>query len=166
MEKFMRAALEQAELALAEGEIPVGCVFVLDNEIVLSKGHNKTNVTKNGTRHAEMIAIDQVIFDSKLDPAIFRQCDLYVTCEPCIMCAAAISRIGIKSVFYGCSNERFGGNGSILSVHMCEESTPSLAGYNVVRGLLEESAVGLFQQFYKSENRRAPESKRKRKSHV
>jgi tRNA(Arg) A34 adenosine deaminase TadA len=92
-----------------------------------------------GTRHAEIVAIEDILYNQKLPTEIFRSCDLYVddfcvkcgmwlmlmtvrmfryvTCEPCIMCAAAIGMLGIRRVFFGCSNDRFGGNGSILSVH-------------------------------------------------
>lgn len=66
------------------------------------------------------MAINKAILEDKVDIGIFSDCDLFVTCEPCIMCAAAIGKIGIKNVYFGCHNERFGGNGSILSVH-CDE---------------------------------------------
>ena len=86
---------------------------------------------------------------------------LYVTCEPCIMCAAAISRVGVKTVYFGCKNERFGGNGSILKVH---EGLCGVNKYDAISGLLHEKAINLFQRFYSTENRRAPDNKRKRKS--
>lgn len=68
-----------------------------------------------GTRHAEIVAIDEIMI--KYGRKDLSGCDLYVTCEPCILCAAAIGRMNIRRVNFGCKNERFGGNGSILSVH-------------------------------------------------
>ena len=70
-----------------------------------------------GTRHAEMIAIDSILLMHSAQ--IFHQTDLYVTVEPCIMCAAALRLIGIRTVYYGCGNDRFGGAGSVLNLH-CE----------------------------------------------
>lgn len=70
---------------------------------------------KQGTLHAEMIAISKIL--EKHCPSVFCETDLYVTVEPCIMCASALRQLGIRKVFYGCSNERFGGTGGVLSVH-------------------------------------------------
>lgn len=70
---------------------------------------------KQGTQHAEMIAISKILEGHPL--SVFCETDLYVTVEPCIMCASALRQIGIRKVFYGCSNERFGGTGGVLSVH-------------------------------------------------
>ena len=160
--RFMRAALQQAESALTHGEVPVGCVFVTEDDRVISQGFNLTNQTRNGTRHAEVVAMDKLIFEMKEDPRIMEQCTLYVTCEPCIMCAAAIAKVGVKRVVFGCHNDRFGGNGSILSIHDKLELNEN--SYTVVTGVMKEEAVELFQRFYESENRRAPEAKRKKKS--
>ncbi|KAB2600056.1 tRNA-specific adenosine deaminase 2 [Pyrus ussuriensis x Pyrus communis] len=121
--KFMRLAIEQANEALDSLEVPVGCVIVEDGNVIAS-GRNRTNETRNATRHAEMEAIDTLLEQwreqrlSKSQVAEkFSKCVLYVTCEPCIMCAAALSFIGIREVFYGCANDKFGGCGSILSLH-------------------------------------------------
>lgn len=173
---LMRRALEEAEYALNHEEIPVGCVFALSPsndtiatvpEIIVA-GSNKTNQTRNGTSHAEIVAIKKLIDQVGSTKAcdLISRCDLYVTCEPCIMCAAALRRLGIKTVYFGCSNDRFGGNGSILSVH--DDSTCFVPGsqYNVVRGLMEKEAIEIFQRFYESENRRAPEAKRKKKPKI
>mmetsp|Transcript_25078 Transcript_25078/g.37506 ORF Transcript_25078/g.37506 Transcript_25078/m.37506 type:complete len:361 (-) Transcript_25078:580-1662(-) len=95
---------------------------------------------------------------------IFQKCDLYVTCEPCIMCAAALARVGIGRVFYGCKNERFGGCGSILNLHSPNAiKSPSHTGYPIVSGLMEKEAVQLLRSFYDRENFHAPDDKRKRK---
>lgn len=159
--QFMRAALDQAELALTNGEVPVGCVFVSDEDEIVTEGYNLTNETRNGTKHAELVAMDKLIFCKACDPHILQKCTLYVTCEPCIMCAAAIAKVGIKKVVFGCHNDRFGGNGSILSIHNRPDYNDR--PYQVVSGVMKEEAIGVFQRFYESENRRAPEGKRRKK---
>ena len=171
-EHFMRCALEQAQLALQptpttsvkrDPEVPVGCVFVHSpTSEIIGRGFNLTNLTRNATRHAELVAIDDILLQKGQNIEIFKECDLYVTCEPCIMCAAALAKLQIRRVYYGCSNDRFGGNGSVLSVHIDRKKNNRLI-YDVVPGILEERAIGLFQQFYNLENSRAPEEKRKRK---
>ena len=70
---------------------------------------------RQGTRHAEFIALTQILKDHEL--SILRETDLYVTVEPCIMCASALRQYGVRAVYYGCSNDKFGGNGGILSIH-------------------------------------------------
>jgi len=115
---------------------------------------------------------------------IFPHCDLYVTCEPCIMCAAALARVQIGRVFFGCQNDRFGGCGSLLSLHQPQstsnqskptnqnvQSTTLLknndrgagGGYHIVGGILEQEAIQLLRSFYNRENVHAPEDKRKKK---
>lgn len=159
---FMRAALEQAELALIGGEVPVGCVFVNEDlGTIVTSGHNATNETRNGTRHAELVAMDKLLFSAGQDASVLSKCSLYVSCEPCIMCAAAISKVGIRKVYFGCHNDRFGGNGSILPIHSDKELSDH--HYEVVSGLLKDEAIELFQRFYESENRRAPDAKRRKK---
>lgn len=113
---------------------------------------------------------------------IFQHCCLYVTCEPCIMCAAALATVGIRRVVYGCRNDRFGGCGSLLNLHRPEEKhqdkkdddnvdvdsdnkvgkSKSL-GYEIRTGVLEEDAISLLRSFYDRENFHAPDDKRKRK---
>jgi tRNA-specific adenosine deaminase 2 len=158
---FMRMALDQARLSAKNGEIPVGCVFVDRHGCVLAEGYNQTNVSRNGTRHSELVAIDDAILCRKIPFEAFRESTLYVTCEPCIMCAAAIAKLHIKRVYFGCSNDRFGGNGSILSIH--SDQSVNNATYEITPDLLKEEAIEMFQHFYESENRRAPDHKRRKK---
>jgi len=163
-EHFMRLSLTAAEVALNNGEVPVGCVFVESTtRKVLGTGYNKTNEGRNGTYHAELVALEDMLIRQGLDPSIVSNCELFVTCEPCIMCAAALARLGIKKVHFGCYNDRFGGNGSILSVHL-DNRVPTQHPYPVEAKLLHDEAISIFQLFYQGENRRAPEAKRKRKT--
>ncbi|PKI56679.1 hypothetical protein CRG98_022929 [Punica granatum] len=158
---FMELAVQQAKLALESLEVPVGCVIVEDGKVIAS-GRNRTNETRNATRHAEMEAID-VILDhwhrsglSATEVAeIFSRCILYVTCEPCIMCASALSILGIKEVYYGCANDKFGGCGSILSLHIAR-------GFKCYGGIMASEAVSLFRDFYEQGNPNAPKPHRPR----
>ena len=161
--EWMKQALACGESALKRSEIPVGCVFVTaDGMSILAQGSNMTNVTRNGTTHAEMNAINEAIANG-VESSKFRNAELYVTCEPCIMCAAALSRLGVRRVVFGCANERFGGNGSILNVHKDAETLADYHAYEVESGVMGEEAIAMFQRFYVTENKRAPEGKRKRK---
>lgn len=118
--RWMREALRLARAALEANEVPVGCIFVYEDQII-GRGGNEVNETKNATRHAELVAFDQV-----RDWSVSRQLDwqevlskatLYVTVEPCIMCAAALRIVGVRTVVFGCRNERFGGCGSVLNIN-------------------------------------------------
>ncbi|GAQ80442.1 hypothetical protein KFL_000540185 [Klebsormidium nitens] len=188
-EYFMRQALLEAQIALEREEVPVGCVFVRRGEIVMP-GSNRTNESRNGTRHAEMEAIDAMLdmwrFQDETHEsscgcreddisARFRECDLYVTCEPCIMCGAALSLLGIRMVYYGCANPRFGGCGSVLSLHTdgclpCgggedEDDGGSLGHtYESVGGLFAAEAIDLLKDFYEQGNPNAPKPHRAVKS--
>ncbi|KAM4528962.1 tRNA-specific adenosine deaminase 2 isoform 3-T4 [Fundulus diaphanus] len=119
MNKWMSRAFEMAKDALENGEVPVGCLMVHRDQVV-GKGRNEVNETKNATRHAEMVALDQVLDwcrHHNLDVrSVCERTVLYVTVEPCIMCAAALRLMNIPLVVYGCRNERFGGCGSVLDV--------------------------------------------------
>ena len=110
----------QAARTLSNGEVPVGCLFMYNNSII-GTGCNDVNRTKNATRHAEIIAIEAVRNYCKTnnlnEEVVFRKSILYVTTEPCIMCAAALRLIGVTNVVYGCQNPRFGGCGSVLDIH-------------------------------------------------
>ena len=152
-EAFMREALTEANVALNSEEIPVGCVFVSNEGEVIGRGANKTNKTRNGTQHAEIVAITEA-FANGSPSNVFVGSELYVTCEPCIMCAAALAKIGVKRVVFGCHNDRFGGNGSILAVQDDENQFPTYSPYEICSGVLQEEAIAVFQRFYTSENRR------------
>lgn len=190
---WMRAALDLASEALGAGEVPVGCVFVCYSEIV-GYGRNCVNATRNATRHAEMVAIDDLrkrfpdsiedelptssvqlenelpagnigrLSDTKLPRMtandVFRLSTLYVTCEPCIMCAAALRILHVPTVIYGCANERFGGCGSVIDV--ATDKLPSLGPELIcLRGPYAGRSIDLLKTFYKGENPNAPQPKRK-----
>ncbi|XP_057975132.1 tRNA-specific adenosine deaminase TAD2 isoform X1 [Malania oleifera] len=169
---FMELAIQQAKLALNSLEVPVGCVIVEDGKVIAS-GRNRTTETRNATRHAEMEAIDILLEQWKKNGFMesevankFSKCKLYVTCEPCIMCAAALSILGIKEVYYGCANDKFGGCGSILSLHSSNPEpamsagVPQQKGFKCTGGIMASEAVFLFRNFYEQGNPNAPKPHR------
>ncbi|NXD16183.1 ADAT2 deaminase, partial [Nothocercus nigrocapillus] len=140
----------QAREALEHGEVPVGCLLVCDGE-VLGQGRNEVNETKNATRHAEMVAIDRVLEwceqNNKAYQEVFPKIVLYVTVEPCVMCASAVRLM----IIYGCKNERFGGCGSIVNIasgDLVDTGEP----FECSSGYRAKEAVELLQAFYRQEN--------------
>jgi tRNA-specific adenosine deaminase 2 len=148
-EYFMKEALKEGEIALLEGEVPVGCVIVHNNEII-GRGHNRTVATRNGTRHAEFEAFDEIL--QKNDANVFNESILYVTVEPCIMCASALLLLKIKKVYCGCMNDKFGGCGSVYNVHQHQDVNQSFHNYECISGLFEVEGIELLKRFYEQEN--------------
>ncbi|KAF0443368.1 cytidine deaminase-like protein [Gigaspora margarita] len=149
--KFMRQALIIAQEAYDSQEVPVGCVFVLDGETIIGSGRNRTNETCNGTRHAELEAVDSILSTNKYTSYIFRRCTLYVTVEPCVMCAYALRQLEIKHVYYGCANERFGGTGSIFEIHQ-DPNLKLHPPYPCEGGYYREESIMLLRKFFVREN--------------
>lgn len=135
----MNEALKEAEDALIQGEVPVGCVVVFKGSII-SRGHNLTNKESDPLSHAEVVALRSCPSKSKL---IF-----YITCEPCIMCLGILERINAK-IFYGCKNSIFGG-ATIL------KKTPGI----FLEHIKTEKSVKMLQEFFSRENKNAPIEKR------
>lgn len=145
-----------AELALKRSEVPVGCVLEYKGEII-AQGCNEVNISKNATRHAEMVTIDQALEYAKSASVPLKDicagCCLYVTVEPCIMCASALRLVGITHVIYGCNNDRFGGCGSVLDAHQ-SEMDPLLSELRCASASDDdqERAKLLLRRFYEGEN--------------
>ncbi|EGV65836.1 tRNA(adenine34) deaminase [Yamadazyma tenuis] len=165
---MMSLALYVAYRALRNNETPVACIMVDKNiQKVLSVGYNGTNDTLNGTRHAEFIAIDSIFDqfipkekhgDAEYVRSFFSNVILYVTVEPCVMCASALKQIGIKRAVYGCGNDRFGGNGTVLKIND-DEIDGRRGNYKSYGGVLRSEAVQLLRNFYIQENDTAPKPK-------
>ena len=146
-EKYMRMALKVADDAFNEREVAVGCVIIDENGEMITYGGNQTNAQNDATRHAELVSFRR-LKDNRSDyKEILKKSTLYVTVEPCIMCASAIKMMGIPLVVYGCKNDRFGGCGSVFSINS-EEIMPSLPSYNCITGVLEEEAIEMLRRFY------------------
>lgn len=164
----MKLALEVAAVAYREGELPVGCVYAdAYTGKVITAAANRTNASYNATTHAELVAINSLLHD-QADPcaaaAIFRRCVLYVTLEPCIMCASAVARAGVLRVVYGAGNDKFGGCGSVLCLHQAQGLAADSVYYKYSSrgGVLRGQAVELLRRFYCQRNVRAPKPRRRR----
>lgn len=171
-EKWMKRAFDMAQRAIECGEVPVGCVVVRHGE-VLASGCNEVNLTLNATRHAEMVAIDQLIDlcdkNEESFSDIVSDSVIYVTVEPCVMCAYALRLVGLCNVVYGCGNDRFGGCGSVLDVHSKELKSScsnhvdnTLQPLHCSAGIMKSKAVSVLQRFYEGENPTAPKPKTKK----
>lgn len=112
-ENYMREALAEAQLALQEGELPIGCVIVYQNEII-ARGHNEREQTGDPTAHAEIVAMRRAA--SRLGAWRLNGCTLYVTLEPCPMCAGAISQARIEHLVYGAADPSQGCAGSVYRI--------------------------------------------------
>lgn len=147
-EKFMREALKLAKKAAALGEMPVGAVIVRDGEII-SRGYNKRESKKNAILHAEMIAIDKAC--KKLGGWRLPGCTMYVTLEPCPMCAGAILNSRIEHIYYGATDEKSGCCGTrinLLDMNLCNYSVP------VTGGIMENECSEIIKDFFKNLRRR------------
>ncbi|MCI6208662.1 MAG: nucleoside deaminase [Prevotella sp.] len=137
-ERFMRAALVEAQAAYSEGEIPVGAVIVAGGRII-ARAHNLTETLCDVTAHAEMQVITMAA--SALGGKYLKDCTLYVTVEPCIMCAGAIGWSQLSRIVYGADDEKRG-----YSVYAPKAPHPKAT---VTRGVLEEECRQLMQDFFK-----------------
>ena len=142
-EEFMKAALLLAEASAAEGEVPVGAVVVCDGKIV-GTGRNRRETQKNALCHAEIEAINNAC--KNLGGWRLFKCDLYVTLEPCPMCAGAIINSRIKNVYFGASDYKNGACGSVVNLFdLSFNHKPSLE-----RGILEEQCSEILTVFFKN----------------
>lgn len=141
-EKFMREALALAAEAASEGEVPVGAVVVRGGEIV-GRGYNRREGAKNALAHAELMAIDDAC--RKLGGWRLWQCDLYVTLEPCPMCAGAIINSRIQNVYYGAKDQKAGSVGSLTNLFELQYNHKP----TVVSGVLEEECSAILSDFFK-----------------
>jgi tRNA(adenine34) deaminase len=141
-EHFMRLALREARLALAHGDVPVGAVVVHDGELVAG-AHNERELRRDPTAHAELLAIREAA--RVLDSWRLLDCVLYITLEPCAMCAGAIVLARVPRVLYGASDPKAGAAGSVLDV-LAEPSLNHRPA--VVGGLLGEDCAALLRAFF------------------
>ena len=142
-EEYMRQALALAQEAAAHGEVPVGCVIVRNGEIV-GRGRNQREEKQAAVSHAEMEAIAQA--NAALGSWRLDECDLYVTLEPCPMCAGAILNARIRRVYYGARDEVMGACGGVLNLFMEDfPHPPALVG-----GVLAEDCRRVLTDFFRN----------------
>jgi tRNA(adenine34) deaminase len=142
-QSYMREALRQAEKALAADEVPVGAVIVRAGKII-ARAYNQVELLKDATAHAEMLALTQA--EATAGDWRLTDCDLYVTKEPCVMCAGAIVHTRIHRVIFGCADPRSGGAGGLVNLlqhptlnHHCE----------ITGGVLHDECALILQDFFR-----------------
>ncbi len=140
---FMKRAIELARLSALEGEVPVGAVVVKDSEIV-GEGRNRRELGKNALYHAELEAIDSAC--KKLGGWRLWQCELYVTLEPCPMCAGAVINSRLKAVYYGASDNKAGSFGSVVNFNeLAYNHKPE-----IISGVMADECSALLTEFFKN----------------
>ena len=143
-EKYMKEALKQAKKARDIEEVPIGCVIVYQNKII-GRGYNRRRVDKNTLSHAELNAIKKA--SKKMGDWRLDDCEMYVTLEPCQMCAGAIVQSRIKKVYIGCMNPKAGCAGSILNLLQVEKFNHQV---EIIKGILEEECSSIMKEFFKN----------------
>ncbi len=141
--KYMRAAIREAKKAYALGEVPIGCVIVYQDKII-GRGYNRRNTDKSTLAHAEISAIRKA--SKKMGDWRLEDCTLYVTLEPCQMCAGAIVQARVKRVVMACMNPKAGCAGSILNVLDMPEFNHQV---EMTKGVLEEECSAMLSTFFK-----------------
>jgi tRNA(adenine34) deaminase len=141
---FMNEALRLAMKAFENEEVPVGAVVVRAGKII-GRAHNQVELLKDATAHAEMLAITQA--EAAVGDWRLNDCDLYVTKEPCVMCAGALVHVRMRRVIFGCADERGGGAGGHVNLlqapglnHRCD----------IASGVLGDECAGLLQSFFQA----------------
>lgn len=138
----MYSALQEGEKGLDKNEIPIGAVIVHENKII-GKGYNQTDTLKDPTAHAEMLAITAAA--NHLQSKFLDGCDLYVTVEPCVMCAGAILLSRIRNVYFGCYEPKFGAGGSLFNII---ESKLYNHKPDVYSGIYSDESKALLEKFF------------------
>jgi tRNA(adenine34) deaminase len=140
---FMREALRQAQKACEAGEVPIGAVVVLAGKII-GRAHNQVELLKDATAHAEMLALTQA--EAAVGDWRLTECDLYVTKEPCVMCAGALVHTRVRRVIFGCADPVAGAAGSVMNLlqmpglnHRCD----------IASGVLQDECSAILQDFFR-----------------
>ncbi|MCD8019600.1 MAG: tRNA adenosine(34) deaminase TadA [Clostridiales bacterium] len=143
-EKFMKEAIRQAKKAEAIGDVPIGCVIVSDGKII-ARGYNKRNKNKTVLAHAELLAMSKAC--KKAGDWRLEECTMYITLEPCQMCAGAIVQARIPRVVIGSMNPKAGCAGSVLNLLEMKEFNHQV---DVTRGVLEEECSEMLSAFFRN----------------
>ena len=141
-EKFMLLAVEEAKIALERGEVPIGCVITKNGDLI-SKSHNTKELNKNAIEHGEINALieaQKIIGDWRLN-----DCDIYTTCEPCIMCTGAILHTRLKKVYFGVKEPKYGG---IISQTRILDITTTNHKTDYEYGFFEKDIKALMESFF------------------
>lgn len=142
-EKFMKAALKQAQKAYAIDEVPIGCIIVQNGHII-ARGYNRRNIDKNTLAHAELSAIRKA--SKKTGDWRLEDCTMYVTLEPCQMCAGAIVQSRMKRVVIASMNAKAGCAGSVLNLLQMQQFNHQV---EITQGVLEEECSRMLSSFFR-----------------
>lgn len=142
-QRFMREAVRQAKKAWKLGEVPIGCVIV-QGDAVIARGYNRRNTDKSTLAHAELTALRRAC--KKVGDWRLEDCAIYITLEPCPMCAGAILQARMKEVVIGSMNPKAGCAGSVLNILQMEQFNHQAA---VTTGILEQECSALLRQFFR-----------------
>jgi tRNA(adenine34) deaminase len=150
-ESFMREALRQAQKAYEADEVPVGAVVVRVGKVI-GRAYNQVELLKDATAHAEMLALTQA--EAAVRDWRLVDCDLYVTKEPCVMCAGALIHVRIRRLIFGCADTRSGGAGGMINLlqhsalnHDCE----------ITSGVLQNECTAILQDFFRQKRALDPD---------
>lgn len=141
-EKYMKAALREAKKAYKINEVPIGCVIVQQDKII-ARGYNRRNIDKNATAHAEITAIKKA--GKKTGDWRLEDCTMYITLEPCQMCAGAILQARMKEIVIGAMNPKAGCAGSILNLLKMQQFNHQV---EITTGVLGDECSALLTQFF------------------
>jgi tRNA(adenine34) deaminase len=142
-EYFMHEALRQAQKAYAAGEVPVGAVIVRDGKII-ARAHNQVELLKDATAHAEMLSLTEA--EAAVGDWRLTDCDLYVTKEPCPMCAGALVHTRIRRVIFGCADPAAGAAGSMINLLQMQTLNHRCA---ITSGVLQQQCAAILQDFFR-----------------
>ena len=142
-EKYMREALKQARKAYALNEVPIGCVIVREDKII-ARGYNRRNTDKNTLAHAELTAIKKA--SKKFGDWRLEDCTMYITLEPCQMCAGAIVQARIPKVVIGCFNLKAGCAGSVINLLQMKEFNHQV---EIVPDVLHDECSSMLSDFFR-----------------
>lgn len=146
-EFYIKECLKEAKKALEKDEVPIGCLIVSEGRII-GRAHNQKEILKDPTAHAEMIAITQAA--SYLDNWRLEGVDVYVTVEPCLMCAAALVQARVKRIIYGVNDPKAGGCGSIFNIVNEKRLNHQI---ELISGILKEDCQAILQEFFRLKRR-------------
>ena len=147
-ERYMRQAIKLAKKAADMGEVPIGCVIVYEGKVI-GRGYNRRTTDHNALAHAEITAIRKAC--KKMGDWRLEDCDMYVTLEPCQMCAGAIVQARMKRVIIGCMNPKAGCAGSVLNILQVDAFNHQV---EIEQGVLEEECSQMLTDFFKALRKR------------
>ena len=154
-EAYMAKAIKLAQKAYVQGDVPIGCVIVKDDKVI-ARGYNKRNLKKTTLAHAELLAIEQA--SKKLGDWRLEDCTMYVTLEPCQMCAGAIVQARIQKVVIGCMNKKAGCAGSVLNLLEMPEFNHQV---ELTKDVLHEECSSMLSGFFRELRERRKKEKEK-----